>query len=90
MIFDDSFEHEVWNDSDELRIVLFLNFWHPCFAREEVLAIERLRRVLSSEILVHGEWKLFQQEQRLGSLAAAATARCAGGPRGPDGEKRGG
>jgi aspartate beta-hydroxylase len=29
LVFDDSFDHEVWNDSDEDRIVLLINFWPP-------------------------------------------------------------
>jgi aspartate beta-hydroxylase len=28
-IFDDTFEHEAWNDSDELRAVLILDIWNP-------------------------------------------------------------
>ena len=43
MVFDDSFLHQVWNHSDHLRIVLFLNFWHPCFASEEIPVLERFR-----------------------------------------------
>lgn len=29
LVFDDSFEHEVWNDSDEERVVLFVDFERP-------------------------------------------------------------
>jgi len=29
LIFEDSFEHEVWNRSDKPRIVLIIDFWHP-------------------------------------------------------------
>jgi beta-hydroxylase len=29
MVFDDTFEHEVWNDTDELRAVLFLDVLRP-------------------------------------------------------------
>jgi beta-hydroxylase len=29
LVFDDTFEHEVWNDSDEMRVVLFLDFVRP-------------------------------------------------------------
>ncbi len=28
-IFDDTIEHEAWNDSDELRVVLILDLWAP-------------------------------------------------------------
>jgi beta-hydroxylase len=29
LIFDDTFEHEVWNDSDSIRVVLFVDFARP-------------------------------------------------------------
>ncbi len=43
LVFDDSFEHEVWNHSDFVRIVLFMNFWHPCFSEREIEVLERFR-----------------------------------------------
>merc|ERR1712151_91271 len=29
LVFDDSWEHEVWNRSSDPRVVLLVNFWHP-------------------------------------------------------------
>ena len=29
LIFDDSFEHEVWNESNETRLVFIVDIWHP-------------------------------------------------------------
>ena len=29
MVFDDSFEHEVWHDGRDPRVVLIMDFWHP-------------------------------------------------------------
>ncbi|XP_064596923.1 aspartyl/asparaginyl beta-hydroxylase-like [Liolophura sinensis] len=29
IIFDDSFEHEVWHDGNSFRLVLIVDFWHP-------------------------------------------------------------
>ena len=29
LLFDDSYEHEVRNDTNEVRVVLLLRFWHP-------------------------------------------------------------
>jgi aspartyl/asparaginyl beta-hydroxylase (cupin superfamily) len=43
MVFDDSFEHEVFNHSNEVRIVLFMNFWHPCFSQQEIAVLEKFR-----------------------------------------------
>merc|ERR1711990_425986 len=31
LIFDDSFEHEVWHQGDSVRLVLLIRFWHPEF-----------------------------------------------------------
>ena len=29
VVFDDSFEHEVWHRGTEPRVVLYVSFWHP-------------------------------------------------------------
>jgi len=29
VVFDDSWEHEAWNDGDGTRVVLILDVWHP-------------------------------------------------------------
>lgn len=36
LVFDDSFEHEVWNRTDEFRYVVLFNLWHP-----DLTAVER-------------------------------------------------
>ena len=36
LILDDAFEHEVWNDSDEQRVILIVDVWHPDFSDAEV------------------------------------------------------
>ena len=41
LVFDDSFEHEAWNRSDEIRIVLILEVWHPDLAEFEKEALRR-------------------------------------------------
>jgi aspartyl/asparaginyl beta-hydroxylase (cupin superfamily) len=33
--FDDTIEHEAWNDSDELRVVLIFDIWPPALGRAE-------------------------------------------------------
>lgn len=41
-VFDDTIEHEAWNDSDELRVVLILDVWAPSLSiahREAVAAV---------------------------------------------------
>ena len=41
-VFDDSFEHEVWNRSAGVRYNVFLQFWHPDLGDEEIAAIKKL------------------------------------------------
>ena len=38
-VFDDTIEHEAWNDSDEPRVVLILDVWSPRLSPEERTAI---------------------------------------------------
>jgi tetratricopeptide (TPR) repeat protein len=35
LVFDDSFEHEVWNESDEPRLVFIFDVWHPMLENDE-------------------------------------------------------
>jgi aspartyl/asparaginyl beta-hydroxylase (cupin superfamily) len=28
-VFDDTIEHEAWNGSDKIRVVLIFDIWHP-------------------------------------------------------------
>lgn len=35
LVFDDSFEHEVWNRGDRVRIILLLDVFHPQLAPAE-------------------------------------------------------
>jgi aspartyl/asparaginyl beta-hydroxylase (cupin superfamily) len=38
-VFDDTIEHEAWNDSDELRVVLIVDLWQPSLTAEDRAAI---------------------------------------------------
>jgi len=38
-VFDDTIEHEAWNDSDELRVVLILDLWAPALGSAERAAV---------------------------------------------------
>lgn len=44
VVFDDSFPHEVWNDSDRARTVLVLDLWHPDLSEDEVALLAGLHR----------------------------------------------
>jgi aspartate beta-hydroxylase len=34
-VFDDTMEHEAWNDSDKTRVVLIFDVWNPCLSAAE-------------------------------------------------------
>lgn len=40
MVFDDSFVHDVQNNSDYIRVVLFFSIYHPCFSDDEIPVLE--------------------------------------------------
>jgi aspartyl/asparaginyl beta-hydroxylase (cupin superfamily) len=41
-VFDDSFEHEVWHEGTETRVVLLFRFWHPELTPTEIECIGAL------------------------------------------------
>mmetsp|Transcript_24443 Transcript_24443/g.78874 ORF Transcript_24443/g.78874 Transcript_24443/m.78874 type:complete len:246 (-) Transcript_24443:325-1062(-) len=42
LVFDDAYEHEVWNDGEEDRVVLLFDTWHPDLTDDEVQAIQAM------------------------------------------------
>jgi Aspartyl/Asparaginyl beta-hydroxylase len=50
LVFDDSFEHEVWNHSDTERLVLVMNAWHPSLSQVEISIFSQV-----SEAIIHFE-----------------------------------
>lgn len=40
-MFDDCYEHEVWNKTDEDRVLLLFDLWHPDLAEEVRLAFTK-------------------------------------------------
>jgi aspartyl/asparaginyl beta-hydroxylase (cupin superfamily) len=41
-VFDDTIEHEAWNDSDQLRVVLIFDLWAPAIEKAEREAVAKL------------------------------------------------
>ena len=75
-VFDDSFQHEAWNDSESAaRIVLIVDVWHPDLGDEEVKFLRFLQRAqLRAEREVarqHGGDNLFTILQQSSKMEAA-------------------
>ncbi|MFZ9127288.1 MAG: aspartyl/asparaginyl beta-hydroxylase domain-containing protein, partial [Steroidobacteraceae bacterium] len=49
LIFDDSIEHEAWNDSDQERVVLLFEVWRPEISAEERAMLTVLLRVVKEQ-----------------------------------------
>ncbi len=47
-VFDDTIEHEAWNDSDQLRVVLIFDTWHPMLDAQERRMITALNAALNA------------------------------------------
>jgi aspartyl/asparaginyl beta-hydroxylase (cupin superfamily) len=41
-VFDDTIEHEAWNDADQLRVILILDLWNPMLEPEEQELVKAL------------------------------------------------
>lgn len=42
MMFDDTFQHEAWNRSDEPRLILLMDCWNPYLTEPEKIAVKQL------------------------------------------------
>ncbi|ELX12907.1 putative aspartyl/asparaginyl beta-hydroxylase [Janthinobacterium sp. HH01] len=47
-VFDDTIEHEAWNDSEQLRVVLIFDIWHPQLSQAERAMITALTDGINS------------------------------------------
>lgn len=44
LVFDDTLEHEAWNNSAEMRVVLIFDLWNPLLSEEERMVASALAR----------------------------------------------
>jgi ornithine lipid ester-linked acyl 2-hydroxylase len=78
LIFDDAYEHEVWNETEECRVVLFVDFMKPLRFPANILNRLLLSLALLSPFLREGRENLRQWERRFHVQpvpVAAAAAR---------------
>jgi aspartate beta-hydroxylase len=47
-VFDDTIEHEAWNDSDQLRVVFIFDVWHPHLSAAERTLVTALSQGLDA------------------------------------------
>jgi aspartyl/asparaginyl beta-hydroxylase (cupin superfamily) len=49
LVFDDYYQHEAWNHTDETRTVVILDIWHPELSRREIQLLEGLHRYVAAQ-----------------------------------------
>ena len=54
MVFDDTFEHEAWNRSASLRVILLMDLWNPGLSEAERLGVTQLVEMIG-DFRVGGE-----------------------------------
>lgn len=48
-VFDDTIEHEAWNDADETRVIMIFDIWNPLLSAAE-------RELISALLREHSQW----------------------------------
>jgi aspartyl/asparaginyl beta-hydroxylase (cupin superfamily) len=46
-VFDDTIEHEAWNNSDQTRVILILDIWNPLLSPAERALVESMMIALN-------------------------------------------
>ena len=75
MIFDDTFNHEVWNDTDETRVVLFVDVLRPLPEPESTLNRLIVKAIGYSPFVLDAKRNQEAWERRYRKRRAAGTAR---------------
>src|SRR5438093_6400694 len=82
LIFDDTFNHEVWNDTDEIRVVLFVDVLRPLPEPESTINRAIVKAISYSPFVLDAKrnqqaWEARYRE-RQGEPGAAASVAPAG------------
>lgn len=65
MMFDDTFQHEAWNKSDQTRVILLMDCWNPHLTPAERIATRHLIETISAyENFPEGELRAIAQQLR--------------------------
>ena len=55
-VFDDTIEHEAWNDSDQTRVVLLFDVWRPELTADERELVATMLAAIDDYGAGAGEW----------------------------------
>ena len=80
MIFDDTFNHEVWNDTDETRVVLFVDVMRPLPFPESLINELIVKAIAISPFIRDAKrnqeaWEQrYREHRRAGGVPAASAS----------------
>ncbi len=66
LVFDDTCEHEAWNDGDDTRVVLFVDFVRPSTPRLETRSRALVRAIARSPYIRHARAQNAKWEAEVG------------------------
>ena len=76
LLFEDCFEHEVWNHSDSPRVVLIVDLWHPDLTDIEIRALTAgFRKVEVRRVFMHKRIRQTNAANRYVAYLDAETSR---------------
>ncbi len=57
-VFDDTIEHEAWNDSDQTRVILLFDVWRPELSAEEQSLVVQLFEAIDAYNGTKPDWEI--------------------------------
>ncbi len=57
-VFDDSIEHEAWNNSDQTRVILLFEAWRPELSAKERELVTAMFGAIDDYSAVKAEWDM--------------------------------
>ncbi|WP_405176988.1 aspartyl/asparaginyl beta-hydroxylase domain-containing protein [Nocardia sp. NBC_01377] len=70
LIFDDTYNHEAWNDTDDIRVVLFVDFIRPLRFPANVVNLIILRAIQVSPFITNSKQRQLEWEKDFERLLA--------------------
>jgi beta-hydroxylase len=72
LVFDDTYEHEAWNDSDEVRVVLFVDFMRPLRQPMKAVNAAVIKAIGYSPFIQDAKRRHLEWERRYAALEREA------------------
>lgn len=74
LIFDDTYDHEAWNDSDDTRVVLFVDFNRPLRQPADMVNRATLKAISISPFIQDAKYRELDWEQRFAAFKSGTGA----------------